>query len=141
MFSAPPSLRHPTGVVQKCIAVAGATGYIGGRLVPRLLADGHWVRCLVRSPRKLADREWAAHPNVEVFPSRMEEAADLAGCDIAYYLVHSMMSARGEYAERDRQLAMQFGTAARHAGVQQIVLPGWTRRNRAEPQPASVLTA
>ncbi|MBV9493612.1 MAG: NAD(P)H-binding protein, partial [Acidobacteria bacterium] len=48
------------------IAVAGATGYIGTRLVPRLLAAGYRVRCLARSPKKLRDRPWRGDPKVEV---------------------------------------------------------------------------
>ncbi|HMB53153.1 MAG TPA: NAD(P)H-binding protein, partial [Thermoanaerobaculia bacterium] len=48
------------------VLVTGATGYIGGRLVPRLLDAGWAVRCLVRSPRKLNDRPWIDHPRVDV---------------------------------------------------------------------------
>lgn len=110
------------------VAIAGATGYIGGRLAPELLASGYAVRCLVRSPGKLRDRDWAAHPALEI------ETADLAGeeslgrslesCDAAFYLVHSMNSAGGAYADHDRTLALTFARAARNAGVGRIIYLG-----------------
>ncbi len=103
------------------IAVAGATGYIGGRLVPRLLEMGYQVRCLVRTPAKLAGREWARHPNLEI---GLADWKNLDGCRVAYYLVHSMMSAGGEYARRDRELAVGFAEAARKAGVERIIYLG-----------------
>ena len=110
------------------IAIAGATGYIGGRLIPRLLAAGHSVRCLVRSPDKLRDREWSANPSVEIVQTDFADpgtlATNLEGCQSAFYLVHSMMSAGEEYAERDRQLASNFATASRHAGVARIIYLG-----------------
>ncbi|MEI9812409.1 MAG: SDR family oxidoreductase [Acidobacteriota bacterium] len=110
------------------IAIAGASGYIGGRLVPRLLDAGYQVRCLVRSPAKLADREWSSAPGLEVREVNLEDASSLAthlaGCDAAFYLVHSMTSAGSEYAERDQNLALQFATAARDAGVQRIIYLG-----------------
>lgn len=109
-------------------AIAGVTGYIGGRLAPRLLDSGYPVRCLVRSLRKLEGREWAADPRVEVRKADLADTAsltqDLAGCDAAFYLVHSMMSAEGEYARRDRHLALAFAEAARDAGVGRIVYLG-----------------
>jgi uncharacterized protein YbjT (DUF2867 family) len=52
--------------------VTGATGYIGGRLIPRLLEAGWSVRCLARHPEKLADRPWANHPAVEIVSGRLE---------------------------------------------------------------------
>jgi uncharacterized protein YbjT (DUF2867 family) len=113
---------------RKRVAIAGATGYIGGRLVPHLLENGYKVRCLVRSREKLAGREWAAHPDVEVCTSNLEDCAalakDLASCEAAFYLVHSMTSAGAAYAERDRHLALQFASAAREAGVRRIVYLG-----------------
>ncbi len=110
------------------IAIAGSTGYIGGRLVPRLLADGHQVRCLVRAPGKLNDRPWASSANVEILQSNLSDtdalAGQLAGCSVAYYLVHSMMSAEGDYSIQDRNLAFDFATAARKASVERIIYLG-----------------
>ncbi|MFN8096036.1 MAG: SDR family oxidoreductase [Vicinamibacteria bacterium] len=120
---APPSPRDPRPVL-----VTGATGYIGGRLVPRLLAAGHRVRCLARAPRKLADRPWAGSAGVEIVegdasdPAALDRA--LAGCRAAYYLVHSMVAAGGEYAERDRALARAFAAAAERAGLERILYLG-----------------
>ncbi len=110
------------------IAIAGATGYIGGRLAPRLIADGYKVRCLVRSAEKLSGRDWAASPSLEVRQVDLADAAplakNLAGCDAAFYLVHSMTSAGKEYAEQDRLLALQFAVAAKEAGVNRIIYLG-----------------
>ena len=84
------------------IAIAGATGYIGGRLAPRLLSAGYALRCLARSPRKLEGREWTSDSRVEIRKSDLADAPslthELRGCDAAFYLVHSMMSADREYA-------------------------------------------
>ncbi len=108
--------------------VTGATGYIGGRLTPRLLAAGHRVRCLTRSAPKLRGRTWAAHPNLEIVEG---DAADgellaraMAGADAAYYLVHSMTAAGADYARHDRELARTFGAAAGRAGVGRILYLG-----------------
>ena len=110
------------------IAIAGATGYIGGRLVARLLDSGFAVRCLVRSPGKLADRPWSQNPGVEILETDLDSAettaVDLEGCEAAFYLVHSMTSAGADYAERDRLLASNFAEAARQAGVGRIVYLG-----------------
>ncbi len=110
------------------IAIAGATGYIGGRLAPRLLDCGYNLRCLVRAPRKLEGRDWNLAPRVEVreadLTNTTSTADALAGCTAAFYLVHSMMSANREYAERDLHLAHTFAQAARTAGVNRIVYLG-----------------
>mgnify|MGYP005833508317 FL=1 len=110
------------------IAVTGATGYIGGRLVPRLLEAGYRVRCLVRSPMKLRDRPWASHPQIEIVAADLSDEAStrasLQGCAAAYYLVHSMISAGRDYAARDRDLAATFASAAREAGVARILYLG-----------------
>jgi len=110
------------------IAIAGATGYIGGRLAPRLLASGYALRCLVRSPRKLEGREWTSDSRVEIRKTDLADAPsltqDLAGCDVAFYLVHSMMSADRGYAQRDLDLARTFAKAALDAGVRRIIYLG-----------------
>lgn len=110
------------------VAVAGATGYIGTRLVPRLAAAGFRVRCLARSPRKLHDRPWFSDPAITVVESNLEDEAALAdqlrGCTVAFYLVHSMQSAGAQYATRDRDLASRFARAAGAAAVQRIVYLG-----------------
>ncbi len=110
------------------IAITGATGYIGGRLAPRLLEAGYAVRCLVRSPGKLRDREWAADPCVEIVQADLSDGASvesaLTGCAAAFYLVHSMTSAGSQYAARDRDLALIFASAARDAGVARILYLG-----------------
>ena len=110
------------------IAIAGATGYIGGRLAPRLLESGYSVRCLVRTPAKLEDRTWAGHENVEIVRSDLGDTASIAagleGCVAAFYLVHSMTSAGSDYAKRDRELAANFALGAKQAGVQRIIYLG-----------------
>jgi uncharacterized protein YbjT (DUF2867 family) len=112
----------------KCIAITGATGYIGGRIVPRLLEAGYAVRCLVRSPRKLRDREWAKHSNLETVQVDLNDdemlVKALSGCTVAYFLVHSMISAGASYAEKDLKLATEFARAASEAGVERIIYLG-----------------
>ena len=111
-----------------CIAIVGATGYIGGRLAPRLLEVGYKVRCMVRTPDKIAARDWAEQPGVEVRKSDLSSVGDLAeglqGCDAAFYLVHSMTSAGSQYARQDLRLALNFAEASRKAGVQRIIYLG-----------------
>jgi uncharacterized protein YbjT (DUF2867 family) len=110
------------------IAVTGATGYIGGRLVPRLLDAGYTVHCLVRSSRKLQDRPWSDHPNLVVIQLDLSDEKALhdalKGCSIAYFLVHSMISAGKEYADRDLELATIFAKTAKRAGVERIIYLG-----------------
>lgn len=109
-------------------AIAGATGYIGGRLAPALLEEGYSLRCLVRDPRKLGDRDWAASGQVEIQKADLTDRASLTealrGCVAGFYLVHSMMSAGSDYAERDLQLARTFAEASRDAGVERIIYLG-----------------
>lgn len=105
--------------------VTGATGYIGGLLVPRLLDDGWKVRVLTRSSERLRGRDWI--DRVEVVEGDATSADDLrralAGTDVAYYLLHSM-DGHGDLARRDRQLAEGFVAAANETGVQRIVYLG-----------------
>ena len=110
------------------IAIAGATGYIGGRLAPLLLDSGYALRCLVRSAAKLDGRAWTLNSRVEIRKADLADAAslthELEACATAFYLVHSMMSAGGEYAQRDQQLALTFARAAHDAGVGRIIYLG-----------------
>ena len=82
----------------KRVLVTGATGYIGGRLVPRLINAGYQVRVFVRNPEKLIDVPWAN--KVEIFEGDLRDAASVAQAvvdiDVLYYLVHSM-GAKGEF--------------------------------------------
>ena len=95
------------------ILVTGATGYVGGRLIPRLLERGHTVRVLVRDPRRIGGRAWAEQ--VEVVAGDLLDPGSVArataGVDAAYYLVHSM-GASVDFASVDRQAAALFGQAA-----------------------------
>ena len=107
------------------ILVTGATGYIGGQLVPELLSRGHDVRVLTRHRSGLADRPWA--DRVEVVEGDATDAAHcrraLDGVDVAYYLLHSM-DGTGDFAERDRAMARTFAGAAQQAGTGRIVYLG-----------------
>jgi uncharacterized protein YbjT (DUF2867 family) len=98
---------------------------VGGRLVPELLAAGHDVRCLARSPAKLDGRPWS--DAVTVAPGDVNDAdamrAAMDEMDAAYYLVHSM-GATEQFAERDRAAAATFRDAAAATGVSQIVYLG-----------------
>ena len=110
------------------IAILGATGYVGGRLVPSLLRAGYPVRCLVRSPEKLNEREWTPDPKVEIRRADLADAQSLSrelkGCSAAYYLVHSMLAAGAEYAKKDLDLAHSFAEACKQARIQRIIYLG-----------------
>lgn len=106
------------------ILLTGATGYVGGRLLPVLEARGERVRCLARRPAALADR---TAPETEVVRGDVNDResldAALEGVRVAYYLVHSMEDAR-DFEEREREAARAFGAAAARAGVERIVYLG-----------------
>ncbi len=105
------------------ILVTGATGYIGGRLVPLLLQRGHAVRALARHPARLSGRFGDIEiADGDVLENRgLDEA--LKDIDCAYYLVHSMMAMRS-YRDADRTAARNFAEAAARAGVKRIVYLG-----------------
>lgn len=114
-----------------CCLVTGASGYIGGRLVPELLAAGHAVRCLARTPGNLRDHPW--YGRVEVAGGDVLDGASvrdaMRGTDVAYYLVHALGTG-ADFEERDRRAARVFGEQARAAGVRRIVyLGGLTPRD------------
>jgi len=111
--------------LQRPVLVLGATGYVGARLVPRLLEAGYRVRALARNPAKLAGRSWSGHPALEVVrgdlstPDSLPPA--LSGCGAVYYLVHSMGAPGGDFAAADRRAAQNFVAAAAAAGVERII--------------------
>jgi uncharacterized protein YbjT (DUF2867 family) len=106
--------------------VTGATGYVGGRLVERLLREGRPVRALARDPARLeAPAEVEAAKGDLVSGAGLERALD--GCSVAYYLVHSMepaAGADGDFSSRDRIAAENFAGAAQAAGVERVVYLG-----------------
>jgi len=108
------------------VFIAGATGYVGGRLAPLLLAHGYTVHAGVRSPRKLSGRPWGAHPKLKALPADVTDKASLVeamrGCRVAFYLVHSM-GAGGDFAKADRDAASNMAQAAAEAGVVDVVAP------------------
>lgn len=110
---------------EKPVLITGATGYVGGRLVPRLLQEGFRVRVLVRDPARLQGRAWL--DQVEVFQGDVLDAATLApalsGVGAAYYLIHSM-GATAEFHQRDIEAARTFAAAAAQAGVERIIYLG-----------------
>jgi uncharacterized protein YbjT (DUF2867 family) len=107
------------------VLVTGATGYIGGRLVPRLLDQGHRVRCMTRDPAQLALDPWRARVEVVAADALEPEtlSAALEGCDAAFYLIHSLIGSR-DFAEQDRQSAANFRDAAAATGLKRIVYLG-----------------
>ncbi|MBI4349933.1 MAG: SDR family oxidoreductase [Elusimicrobia bacterium] len=109
----------------KTILVTGPDGYIGGRLIPRLLAKGYVVRCLTRNPDNLAGRPWAGGVEVrrgDVYKNEGLEAA-LFGADAAYYLVHSMADVPG-FEKMEEVSAVNFARAAKAAGCGRVVYLG-----------------
>ncbi len=107
------------------VLVTGATGYVGGRLVPALLEEGHTVRCVTRDVGRLRDVPWRTR--VEVVKGDVVNFDDvlraLDGVEVAYYLVHSLATGR-DFEARDRKAATTFAAAASAARVQRIVYLG-----------------
>ena len=105
------------------VLATGATGYIGGRLVPRLLRRGHRVRVMVRDPSRIAGRPWEGQVEVTrgdlLDPRTLEAGFD--GIDVAYYLVHSMYAGSG-FVQRDRLAVESFCRAT--AGLRHVIYLG-----------------
>ncbi|MEU6124148.1 SDR family oxidoreductase [Streptomyces sp. NPDC047123] len=110
---------------RKVCLVTGASGYIGGRLVPELLAAGYRVRCLARTPEKLRDFPWVRQVEVvqgDVLDEDSVRGA-MAGVDIAYYLVHALASG-DDFEETDRRAAGIFAAAARDSRLERLIYLG-----------------
>ncbi|MEZ6073646.1 MAG: SDR family oxidoreductase [Pirellulales bacterium] len=112
-------MSRPTAIL-----LTGATGYVGGRLLPLLEGTGQDVRCLTRRPASLLDR---VSTSTEVFEGDLLDANSLPGSmrnvDTAYYFVHSM-GATGDFEREDREAAQNFADAAKRAGVRRIIYLG-----------------
>jgi uncharacterized protein YbjT (DUF2867 family) len=105
--------------------LTGATGYIGGRLMRRLIADGREVRALARNPERLSGEPVEAVAGDVIKGEGLVRALD--GCETAYYLIHSMERAAGSngaFADLDRRAAENFARAAQEAGVDRVIYLG-----------------
>ena len=115
-------------MVPKLIAVIGASGYVGSRLVPRLVKEGYRVRAIARSQSHLQVRPWSAHSAIEMQRADVLDREALArtcvGCDAAYYLVHSMHYSNKRFAEIDATAARNMARAAEDAGLKRIIYLG-----------------
>lgn len=106
------------------VLLTGATGYVGGRLIPLLENCGAALRCLARTPDKLRPRVASSTEVVQgdvLEPASLERA--MQGVTTAYYLVH-LMSGSKDFEKDDRQAAMIFAQAAKKAGVRRIIYLG-----------------
>lgn len=107
------------------VGVIGATGYVGGRLVPALLSRGHRVRCLARTPGRLDGVTWRAE--VEVVAADVLDRASLEqafrGLDAVYYLVHAMGHSK-DFEQADRKGALNTRLAGENAGLERLVYLG-----------------
>lgn len=115
-------------ITRQPILVTGATGYVGGRLVPLLLSKGYRVRAAARNPERLENRPWRSHPGLEVVAMDALDLASVqravAGCGVVYYLIHSMIASQGGFANADRTAALNMSAAASFHGVGRIIYLG-----------------
>lgn len=107
------------------ILVTGATGYVGGRLVPRLLDAGYRVRVLVRDPARLQGRAWLNKVEVVSGDALTEGTLTdaLKDVSVAYYLIHGRQGGQTN-ANRDLTVARNFADAADKARIERIIYLG-----------------
>jgi len=125
MSTDPTMVPNPAAIPgTSLILLTGASGYIGGRLLPSLEKQGYRLRCLARHPEILKPK---VGPSTEVVAGdvldRQSLDSALRGVDVAYYMVHSMQST-GSFEDTDRQAARNFGAAAKAAGVKGLIYVG-----------------
>jgi uncharacterized protein YbjT (DUF2867 family) len=132
----PLSDRSATPPQRRTALVTGATGYIGGRLVPELLDAGFAVRVLARRPERLSGQPWLAQVEVCSGDASDAEAMDraLGGVDVAYYLLHSLVEGPG-FEATEAAMATTFADAARVADVGRIVYLGGLQPASETPSP------
>jgi len=119
--------------------IVGATGYVGTLLTKALVAEGRPVRALSRHPRPVSDEAQVETVRGDVLQDNGLDAA-LQGCDVAYYLVHSMEAGTTSFEARDRQAANNFAAACRRTGVERVVyLGGIAPNGRPSPHMGSRL--
>lgn len=113
---------------KQLILITGATGYVGGRLVLRLLESGYRVRAMARSMDKVKDRIWYGHTSLEIAIADIQDPISLKkalkDCDIAYYLVHSMSETNKDFAHADRSAAHNFISICNEYHLKQIIYLG-----------------
>lgn len=119
-----PVLPGRNGQPARCL-VTGATGYIGGRLIRELLSHGYQVRILARKPERLKDHPWISQVEVVAGDASDEGVLSraLAEVDVAYYLLHALMS-KDNFEQEEKMIAEKFSEAAKRANVRRIVYLG-----------------
>ena len=115
------------------ILVLGATGFIGSSLVPKLRAEGHIVRCLVR------DKEKASDLDAEILEGNAESVVDLLNAmhniDIVYYLIHSMSDTNSNFIKKDKNIAEKVSSVAKEKKVKRIIYLGALGKKNSEQTP------
>ncbi len=119
------------------VLVLGATGYVGGRLVPRLLEAGYKVRVMGRSAAKLESRPWACKPGLEIVQGDVLDLESLhravSGCGAAYYLVHAMGEGEPESGETEREAAVNMVNASMASTLKRIIYLGTIEGGQSDP--------